>query len=102
MNLFPKRAARRADDRRHKKLMDATRHIVSRASLEHRIKDIDLTEVVALAFGRYQLRITEDDALDYLNAVHAERGFPLRSTHPVPSGSTRIPTQRDREGGDEA
>ena len=98
MSIFHKRAARRADDRRHKQLLAAAEHVVSRGTLERRIEDIDLSEVVAVAFGRYQLRITDDEALDYLNA---ERGYPLRTTHPTLPGTTVIPAQRDNSGGDD-
>lgn len=92
--------ARKDADRRHKQLLVAARHVVSRGTLDRRIEDIDLAEVAAVAFGRYQLRITEDEALDYLNAVLAERGFPLRTAHPAPSGSTVIPAQRDGNEGE--
>lgn len=94
--------ARKDADRRHKQLLLAARHVVSRGTLDRRIEDIDLAEVVAIAFGRYQLRITNEEALDYLNAVLAERGYPLRCAHPTPSGATAIPAQRASQDGDEA
>lgn len=99
--MFEKRAARRAEDRRHQQLLRIAQHIVSRVTLERRIEDIDVAEIVAVAFGRHQLRITEDEALDYLNAVLAERGYPLRTVHPALPGTTSIPAQRNRKEGED-
>ncbi|RSN13762.1 hypothetical protein DMH25_08205 [Streptomyces sp. WAC 01325] len=70
--------ARKAADRRHRQLLRAANDVVSRRSLAGTIDDIDPAEIVAIAFGRHELRIDVDEALDYLNAILAERGFPLR------------------------
>lgn len=77
MNL-KKRRARKAADRRHHQLLCAANDVVSRRALLGQVEHTTPAEIVAIAFGRYELRIDEDEALDYLNAVLAERGFPLR------------------------
>lgn len=78
MNL-KKIKARRVENRRHGQLLAAARHIVGRRIVELNVQDVEPAEVVALAFGRYGLRIDEGEALDYLNADLAERGYPLRA-----------------------
>lgn len=81
MNL-KKIRARKAAERRHRQLLRAAEHVVSRHIIDQQDTPVDPAAVVAVAFGRYELRITEDEARDYLNAVHAERGYPLRTADP--------------------
>ncbi|MEU0587246.1 hypothetical protein [Streptomyces sp. NPDC006132] len=76
MNL-KKIRARKAADRRHRQLLRAANHVVSRRALNGQIEQADPAEIIAIAFGRYELRIDDDEALDYLNAVLAERGYAL-------------------------
>jgi hypothetical protein len=64
--------------KRHQMLLKAARHIVGRRLLVDTDFSTSPAEIVALAFGWYGLRIDDDEALDYLNAVLAERGFPLQ------------------------
>lgn len=87
MIILKKRAARRASARTHQQLMAAAHHVVSRSALELGVEQARAAEVVALVFGRHALRIDESEALDYLNAVLAERGYPLHSaTEPEVDG----------------
>lgn len=69
---------RRAAVRRHRQLMAAAEQIVSRSILYSQVDKAAPADVAALAFGRHGLRIEQDEALDYLNAVLAERGYALR------------------------
>jgi hypothetical protein len=75
MNL-KKIRANRAAARRHRQLLRAADDVVSRSCLHAQTGHASPVEVIAIAFGRYQLRIGEAD----LNAVLAERGFSLRNT----------------------
>ncbi|MBT2673970.1 hypothetical protein J7E95_24745 [Streptomyces sp. ISL-14] len=63
--------------RRHRHLMEAAHHIVRRHALDDSTDKASGAEVAALVFGWHGLRIADDEALDYLNAVLADRGFPL-------------------------
>ncbi|MGC9536548.1 hypothetical protein [Streptomyces sp. UG1] len=76
MNL-KKISERRAERRRHRHLMEAAQHIVRRHALDDSTDTASPAKVAALAFGWHGLRVAEDEALDYLNAVLADRGFPL-------------------------
>jgi hypothetical protein len=71
-----KARARRAANARHRALMTIASHVIAR---HVRLGDTSTAtaEVIAIAFGRHQLRITDDEALDYLNAQLAERSLPL-------------------------
>ncbi|MEU9406219.1 hypothetical protein AB0E08_11000 [Streptomyces sp. NPDC048281] len=93
--MLKKRAARRAASRTHRQMMDAARHVLGRHVLEDTVPHVDPAEVVALVFGRHALRITEQDAIDYLNALFAERGFPLHTT-PAPAVDVVDRAGRDR------
>lgn len=84
MSILQTRAARRAATRRHQQLLDAARHTVSRHAVEDTITRIDPAEIVSLVFGRNAIRITEAEALDYLNAVLADRGYPLHQAPAKP------------------
>ncbi|MER5211975.1 hypothetical protein ABT063_15680 [Streptomyces sp. NPDC002838] len=84
MNL-KKIRAQRAEDRRHRQLMHAAQHVISRRALDSDIAQATPAEVVALAFGRHALRIEDTEALDYLNAVLAERGYPLLTANATAS-----------------
>ncbi|XUL89709.1 hypothetical protein ACQ86D_26340 [Streptomyces galilaeus] len=77
--MLKNRAARRAAYRRHQKLLAAARQIVSRHAIEGTVTHVGPAEVVALVFGRHAMRIAEAEAVEYLNAVLVDRGFPLRS-----------------------
>ncbi|WP_405585286.1 hypothetical protein [Streptomyces sp. NBC_01092] len=76
MNL-KKHRENRAARRLHQQGMSAAGHIVSRHALLDKATNSTPAEVVALLFGWTGDRITEDDAHDYLNAVLADRGYPL-------------------------
>ncbi|MEU0069522.1 hypothetical protein ABZ027_08255 [Streptomyces sp. NPDC006332] len=78
MNL-KKIRAKKAADRRHRQLLLAANHVVNRSVLDRSVEQAAPAEIAAIAFGRYELRISDDEALDYLNAVLAERGCPLRT-----------------------
>lgn len=63
---------------RHRQFLDIANHVVRRHILEARSGSAATpAEVVALVFGRHAARIDEAEALDYLNAVLAEHGYPL-------------------------
>ncbi|MFJ2162388.1 hypothetical protein [Streptomyces sp. NPDC087856] len=83
--------AKKQATRRHRDLLSVAQRVVSRATLDRSTGQI--AEVVALAFGRHELRITDDEALDYLNAVLAERGFPLHAA--------ALPAPRDEQDGED-
>ncbi|MET8982116.1 hypothetical protein ABZX85_41690 [Streptomyces sp. NPDC004539] len=76
----PVKLSRRAAARRHRQLMAAAERIVSRSILYSQVDTAAPADVAALVFGRHGLRIEHDEALDYLNAVLAERGYALRRT----------------------
>lgn len=80
--MFKKQGARRAAARTHRQLLAAANHVVSRSALELGVEHAKPAEIVALVFGRHALRIDEAEALDYLNAVLVERGYPLRNAAP--------------------
>ncbi|MFF7067330.1 hypothetical protein [Streptomyces pseudovenezuelae] len=91
----------RAAARRHRLLMSAASHIVSRHSLYDQVEQAAPAELAALVFGRHALRIDDEEALDYLNAVLAERGFPLIAAQPPLTGTPVIPAQRDSNEGED-
>ncbi|MFD9192963.1 hypothetical protein ACFWCA_32715 [Streptomyces phaeochromogenes] len=98
---WKQRQAKKAATRRHAQLLRAAHSVVSRGTLDRSVQDIAPAEVVAVAFGRYELRITEDEALDYLNAVLAERGFPLRYADTAVPHDITIPAPRNGQDGEE-
>jgi hypothetical protein len=75
--MFAKRTARRAEARRHATLLQLADRVVSRHTLHGDSMQATPAEVVALAFGRARMRVTDAEALDYLNAVLADRSLPL-------------------------
>lgn len=75
--MFEKSRKQRAAARRHRLIMAATRHIVSRHVIYGDVKQATPGLVVAYLFGQSGLRIGEAEAVDYLNAVLADRGYPL-------------------------
>ena len=78
MSKFEKyREARRAH-RRHTRLMRAADHLIF-GKPDAQLAAADL---IALAFGRHQLRITEAEAVDYLNAGLVRRDRTRRLTTP--------------------
>ncbi|NUP42345.1 MAG: hypothetical protein HOY76_36270 [Streptomyces sp.] len=86
----------RAQRRRHRHLLTIAAHVLR--SYTNASPD----QVVALAFGRHGLRIETAEALDYLNAARAERGFDLIEPQAATTGGVSIPAQRDGQGGDDA
>lgn len=101
MSYLQNRKTKQAAARRHSQLLRTANDVVSRGSLDRRIADLDPALIVALAFGRYELRVTDEEAIDYLNAALAERGFPLRYTDCPVEPSAGIPAQRDGQDGDD-
>jgi hypothetical protein len=97
---WKQRQARKAAARRHARLLRVAKDVVSQGVMDRRFSGIDLKRIVAIAFARYELRITEDEALDYLNGILAEYSLPLRYVDALPQDAT-IPGQRDGQDGDE-
>jgi hypothetical protein len=60
-----------AERRRHTQGMRAARRVVYLATSPSQARPSD---VVALAFGWFRLRMSETEALDFLNAVLVDRG----------------------------
>lgn len=67
-------------NRRHARLMRAADSLIYGQDTEALVAD----DLVALAFGRYRLRIDEAEAVDYLNAGLVHRGHPRRLATPAP------------------
>ncbi|WP_217553102.1 hypothetical protein [Streptomyces sp. GbtcB6] len=76
--MLNKSKARRTENRRHRALMSVADHVVSRHVIAGDSEQATTGEIIALAFGRHQLRITHAEALDFLNAQLAARSLPLR------------------------
>ncbi|MEU8688813.1 hypothetical protein [Streptomyces sp. NPDC048665] len=76
MNL-KKFREQRAAHLRHRQLMRAADRVVSRHVIDNEPSRATAAEVAALVFGWHGLRVPEDEATEYLNAVLADRGFPL-------------------------
>ncbi|MEV5182893.1 hypothetical protein AB0K88_24345 [Streptomyces werraensis] len=74
---WKKHREQRAARRLHRQGMNAARRIVSHHALTNSVADVIPAAVVSLLFGWTGQRITETEARDYLNAVLADRGFPL-------------------------
>ncbi|MFF2411881.1 hypothetical protein [Streptomyces sp. NPDC058092] len=76
-NLKKFREARHAS-RRHTRLMRAADHLIyGRTDAE-----LDAADLIALVFGRHQLRITETEAVNYLNAGLVRRSRTRRLAVP--------------------
>lgn len=75
--MFKKTRERKAAAQRHRLIMAAARHIVSRHVIYGEVTRAIPAEVVAYLFGKSSLRISEAEAVDYLNAVLVDRGYPL-------------------------
>lgn len=76
--LKNRREARRANQR-HNHLMRAADHLIfGRTNAE-----LTAADLIALAFGRHQYRITETEAVDYLNAGLVLRNRTHRLTAPA-------------------
>ena len=69
----------RAARRLHRQAMAAARHVVGRHVIGDSTDKASGAEVAAVLFGWYGVRIDEVEGLDYLNAVLADRGYPLLS-----------------------
>ncbi|MEV6165705.1 hypothetical protein AB0L71_28095 [Streptomyces sp. NPDC052052] len=63
---------------RHARLMRAADSLIYGQDT----KELTAADLIALAFGRYQLRIDETEAVDYLNAGLVRRGRTRRLTAP--------------------
>ncbi|MCX5345898.1 hypothetical protein [Streptomyces atratus] len=63
---------------RHARLMRAADSLIFGQDTEA----LAAGDLIALAFGRYQLRIDEAEAVDYLNAGLVRRGHTRRLTTP--------------------
>ncbi|MEW2272157.1 hypothetical protein [Streptomyces griseofuscus] len=81
-----KSTGRRRAFHQHQRLMRVAFKVVSRHAICGDSNTASTAEIVALAFGEHQLRITETEALNYLNAALADRGYPLRSAAPQAGG----------------
>lgn len=64
MSKFKKYREARNTNRRHARLMAAADHLIYGRNAE----EVSAADLIALAFGRHQIRITEAEAVDYLNA----------------------------------
>ncbi|WP_329203940.1 hypothetical protein [Streptomyces sp. NBC_01435] len=67
-------------NRRHARLMSIADSLILGRAADAPTTD----EFIALAFGRHKLRITEDEAFDYLNAGLVRRGH---SPRPAPQAT---------------
>ncbi|MFF4933552.1 hypothetical protein ACFY2H_32365 [Streptomyces griseofuscus] len=70
----------------HRRLMHVACKVVARHATCGDPDTASTAEIVALAFGEHQMRITDAEALDYLNAALADRGYPLRPAAPQAGG----------------
>ncbi|QNT96760.1 hypothetical protein HEP81_06525 [Streptomyces griseofuscus] len=77
---------RRRAFHQHQRLMRVAFKVVSRHATCGGPDTASTAEIVALAFGEHQMRITDAEALDYLNAALADRGYPLRPVAPQAGG----------------
>ncbi|MEU4170998.1 hypothetical protein AB0F46_29475 [Streptomyces sp. NPDC026665] len=98
---WKQRKAAKAAARRHGQILRVAGDIVTRGAMERNVQGIDPNRIVAITFGRYRLRVTEDEALDYLNAELAERGYPLHYVDAPAPDDVTIPGQRDGQDGDQ-
>ncbi|MFB7852916.1 hypothetical protein ACFC34_38690 [Streptomyces sp. NPDC056053] len=67
-------------NRRHARLMRAADFLILGQDTEALVA----SDLVALAFGRYQLRIDEAEAVDYLNVGLVRRSHPQGLATPTP------------------
>ncbi|MFF1916118.1 hypothetical protein ACFVYE_31940 [Streptomyces sp. NPDC058239] len=67
-------------NQRHARLMNIATDLILGRDADAPTTD----EFIALAFGRYELRITEDEAFDYLNAGLVHHG---RKPRPTPQAT---------------
>lgn len=89
--MFKNRKARRQSAVRHGLLLRVALKVVSRHVIHGDLDQVPsqtlAAEIIALAFGEQQMRITDPEALDYLNAALVDRGYPLRTaTGTYPEG----------------
>ncbi|MET8746181.1 hypothetical protein [Streptomyces sp. NPDC004728] len=66
------------DKRRHARLMRAADSLIFGRDIDSLVPG----DLIALAFGRYRIRIEEDEAVEYLNAGLVRRDRPRRLTAP--------------------
>ncbi|WP_055689235.1 hypothetical protein [Streptomyces prasinus] len=82
---------------RHKRLMHLASALVS--PFEQPAVPVDL---VALAFGRYQLEVTEEEAARYLDAALVDRGErlprPAGVDEPEPDAEAESPASAEASG----
>ncbi|WP_424893291.1 hypothetical protein [Streptomyces sp. XH2] len=60
---------------RHSRLMGVAEDLVREAGVKQVPEKVSPVEVACLAFARYQLRIDEAEAADYLAAALVARGY---------------------------
>jgi hypothetical protein len=77
--MFLKDSQKTKDKRRHRRLMLVAGYLLDDAVLLSRdlrgYEDITSAHVVSAAFGRYQLRIGEAEATEYLRAALVQRNY---------------------------
>ncbi|MFF3735177.1 hypothetical protein ACFYXM_34130 [Streptomyces sp. NPDC002476] len=61
--------------RRHARLMEIAEHLVRQASAE--AEKVTCAQLAAVVFGRYQLRVEEAEAADFLAAALVEGGYSI-------------------------
>ncbi|MEU1106565.1 hypothetical protein ABZ408_37245 [Streptomyces tibetensis] len=63
--------------RRHSRLMRVANHLIREAAVlsSEAATRVTTAEVACLAFARYQLRIDDEEAADYLAAALVARGY---------------------------
>ncbi|MEU8740629.1 hypothetical protein [Streptomyces halstedii] len=66
-------------NQRHARLMRAADFLI----FDHDTDELAAADLIALAFGRYQIRITEAEAVEYLNAGLVRRGHARRLAAPT-------------------
>ncbi|GFE20058.1 hypothetical protein [Streptomyces nigrescens] len=75
--MFKKHAEKREASRRHRQIMNAAYHLLTPGLHLDTTARLSPEDVVVLAYGRHQIRITEEEARDALGAALLERGFDL-------------------------
>jgi hypothetical protein len=62
---------------RHTRLMGVAEHLIRDAAVTSSSgpEKVTIAQVACLAFARYQLRINDDEAADYLAAALVARGY---------------------------
>jgi hypothetical protein len=94
--MFAKKRQQRAEKLRHQQLLDAAKKLVD--PFEQPASPADL---VALAFGRHQMEVTEEEAARYLDAARVAQGdrlaLPADVELPEPDSDEAPGPDADRE-----